>query len=101
MDSLEDRESRVPLVRAAIKRAGGAAAVAKRLKVSRVSVYDWISNGYVPARRAVAIEKLSDGAARCEDMCHDVEWSVIRGSCREEPGTQRSLFASAKDLAHA
>ncbi|MFY3095257.1 Cro/CI family transcriptional regulator [Achromobacter xylosoxidans] len=101
MDSLEDRDRPVPIVRSAIKRAGGVAVVAKGLRVSRISVYDWISNGYVPAKRAVAIEKLSDGAARCEDMCHDVEWSVIRGSALGERGQQRSLFCSAKDRAHA
>lgn len=101
MDSLEDRNSRIPVVRAAIKRAGGVAVVAKRLDVSRISVYDWISNGYVPAKRAVAIEKLSAGAARCEDLCHDVDWSVIRGTRIEEPGCQGSLFGARKGQPHA
>ncbi|WP_035199285.1 Cro/CI family transcriptional regulator [Achromobacter xylosoxidans] len=92
MDSLEDRDRRVPIVRSAIKRAGGVAVVAKGLRVSRISVYDWISNGYVPAKRAVAIEKLSDGAARCEDMCHDVEWSVLRRPVPCEGGQQLVLL---------
>lgn len=44
-------------VEAAIKAAGGATALAKKLKVTHQAVYNWKRNGWVPLDRALAIEK--------------------------------------------
>lgn len=95
---MDPKDERVARVRCAIDQAGGVLRVAAAFGISRISVYGWIENGYVPAKRAVVIEQLSGGRARCEDTCPDVDWSVVRGSaCRGCGGlvAQRELFEAA------
>lgn len=65
-------------VKEAIEKAGGAAAVASHFGISSVSVYEWIKRGLVPADRCPAIEKFSNGAARCEDLNREVDWAFLR-----------------------
>lgn len=67
-------------VKEAIERAGGAAAVASHFGISSVSVYEWIKRGLVPADRCPEIEKFSKGAARCEDLNSEVDWTFLRKS---------------------
>lgn len=67
-------------VKEAIEKAGGAAAVASHFGISPVSVYEWIKRGLVPADRCPEIEKFSNGAARCEALNDDVDWSYLRAT---------------------
>jgi DNA-binding transcriptional regulator YdaS (Cro superfamily) len=67
-------------VKEAIEKAGGAAAVASHFGISPVSVYEWIKRGLVPADRCPAIEKFSNGAARCEELNSDVDWPYLRAT---------------------
>jgi len=69
----------VEFVRALIKAAGGAAAVAEYFDINRLSVYDWIRKGHVPADRCPGLEKLTEGAFRVEKMRPDVQdWAYLR-----------------------
>jgi len=65
-------------IKEAMDRAGGVAVVAAHFKISPVSVYEWIKRGLVPADKCPEIEKLSGGAARCEDMNNRVDWAYLR-----------------------
>jgi DNA-binding transcriptional regulator YdaS (Cro superfamily) len=47
-------------IRQAIDLAGGANPLAHKLGVSHQAVYVWLRKGWVPAQRAVEIEKLFD-----------------------------------------
>ena len=64
----------------AIEHAGGAAAVAALFSIKPVSVYEWISRGYVPAERCPQIERHTKGAVRCEQLNANVDWAYIRGT---------------------
>lgn len=65
-------------IKEALERAGGVAVVASHFGISPVSVYEWIKRGLVPADKCPEIEKLSGGAARCEDMNSRVDWGYLR-----------------------
>jgi DNA-binding transcriptional regulator YdaS (Cro superfamily) len=43
----------------AIERAGGQAAVAKALRVTRSAVNHWVKSGELPIRRVLEVERLS------------------------------------------
>lgn len=70
-------------VKAAIKRAGGVAVVAAHFNISPTSVYEWIHRECVPAEKCPEIEKLSNGAAVCEEMNGGVDWQYLRASGRK------------------
>jgi len=44
------------------------------------TVQQWVSSGTVPAKYAPEIEVLTDRAVLCEEICPDVDWSVLRNS---------------------
>lgn len=46
------------LVKEAIDHAGGVAAVAKALDISRISIYEWIEKGALPAPRIIPVSRL-------------------------------------------
>jgi len=75
-------------IKEALDRAGGVAAVAAHFQISPVSVYEWIKRGLVPAEKCPEIEKLSGGAARCEEMNCRVDWGYLRtpASPTSQPG---------------
>lgn len=62
-----------------LKQYGAKTKLARQLGVPRVLVSQW-STGVrqVPAERCPAIERVTAGHVRCEDMRPDVEWSVLR-----------------------
>ncbi|MGE4340446.1 MAG: Cro/CI family transcriptional regulator [Pigmentiphaga sp.] len=80
MDNISHQKT---LVRRAISLAGGAAAVATELGINRLSVYEWVSNGRVPAGRAPTIERMAGGAVRCEEICPGVDWTYLRQTTPE------------------
>jgi len=65
-----------PIFRAA-DAVGGRTALAVLLGVSRQTIYDWAALK-VPAARCPVIERLTNGAVRCEDLRPDIEWRVLR-----------------------
>lgn len=69
-----------PLARA-IKATGSMAALAKVLGVTKAAVHQWQHPGRrIPAQHCPAIERLTAGDVRCEDLRPDVDWSILRGS---------------------
>lgn len=49
-----------PNIKAAVDEVGGAARVAERLEISRISVYEWISKGRVPPDRIIPLADLTN-----------------------------------------
>lgn len=70
----------------AIAVAGGQAALARRLGVTRQAVENWRARG-APAKWCPAIEAVTRALGApvlCEEMRPDVDWGVIRGTRSEE-----------------
>jgi DNA-binding transcriptional regulator YdaS (Cro superfamily) len=65
-----------PLERA-IDQLGGQAALSRELGVSIQVVGNWLARG-VPVARCPDIERVTAGAVRCEELCPDVDWAVLR-----------------------
>lgn len=62
---------------------GRAALLAEGLGLANPSnpvlVYQWANGSrQVPAERCPAIERLTEGAVRCETLRGDVDWAVLR-----------------------
>lgn len=75
-----------------IKRAstllGSQAELARVLGVSPALINQWISgHRQVAAERCPAIERATYGAVRCEDLRPDVDWAVLRCTCRRDSET--------------
>ncbi|WP_176158793.1 YdaS family helix-turn-helix protein [Burkholderia multivorans] len=49
-----------PILERAIKRANGAAAVARAFGISPVSVGEWVKKGKLPADRVIPVSRLTD-----------------------------------------
>lgn len=67
-----------PLHRA-VEIAGGQAALADGIKVSRQVLNNWVRGRVrVPAEHCPAIERATGGQVRCEELRPDVAWDVVR-----------------------
>lgn len=49
---------------------GSQSELAKKLGLSPQAVQHWIGRGHIPIRRAIQIERLTDGKIRLEDIIH-------------------------------
>lgn len=68
---------------------------ANKLGVTQSTVGFWLHNKPPTIERAIQIEKLTNGAVRCEDLRPDVDWAYLRGTnC---PADQRD---PTKDIPH-
>jgi DNA-binding transcriptional regulator YdaS (Cro superfamily) len=75
-----------PLERA-IELAGGITKMAAALGLNSHSVvHQWRLNR-VPAEQCPEIEKLTEGAVRCEELRPDVSWEVLRDSEKAQSGS--------------
>lgn len=71
-----------PIVRAC-EAVGGQAVLARALNVTPGTVNQWVKGlRPVPAERCPAIERITDGKVRCEDLAPSVEWSYLRGTAK-------------------
>jgi len=60
---------------------GSQVALANALGVTKAAVGQWRDPGRrVPAEHCPVIERLTDGAVRCEDLRPDVQWGVLRSA---------------------
>jgi len=61
---------------------GRAAALARSICVSPVTIHQWAfrPDKQVPAERCPAIEKATGGAVTCEELRPDVDWQFIRAN---------------------
>lgn len=58
---------------------GSQKALADSLGVTKAAVGQWKDPGRrVPAEHCPAIERLTEGKVRCEELRADVEWEVLR-----------------------
>ncbi|MBU9261995.1 helix-turn-helix domain-containing protein [Burkholderia multivorans] len=63
---------------------GSQAALARALSVTKAAVGQWKLEGRkVPAEHCPAIERLTGGVVRCEDLNADVDWGYLRKSAEE------------------
>lgn len=74
-----------------------AAKIAERLgdktKVKQAHVHHWLQTGRVPPMYCPTIEAITadlGDRVRCEELCEDVEWDVVRSSSAEEPATEEA-----------
>lgn len=67
-----------PPIDRAIALCGGASALAGLLEIAPSTPLMWRARGRVPAEYCPGIERLTQGAVRCEDLRPDVDWSVLR-----------------------
>jgi DNA-binding transcriptional regulator YdaS (Cro superfamily) len=74
----QDPTSPAAALEAAIALADGPVALARKLDVPLSLPSMWRSRGRVPADYCPAIERVTEGKVRCEDLRPDVEWSVLR-----------------------
>jgi len=71
-------------VRAAADIVGGQAALARALEVKPPTVNQWVvGTRQVPAEKCPAIERVTGGQVRCEDLRPDVAWGVLRLAATE------------------
>ena len=69
----------------AIAHLGGPVRAAEALGLPRYqNVQQWAHSGRVPPKYCPAIERLTDGAVRCEQVCPDVDWAYLRGTDHNE-----------------
>ncbi len=50
---------------------GSQAEVARAFQLDRAVVHNWVKTGYVPARWAGEVERITDGRIRAEDIVHE------------------------------
>lgn len=69
-------------VEVAAEIAGSQSALAHALGVSKGAVSQWKEEGrQVPAEHCPAIERLTGGRVRCEQLRPDIDWLVLRVPC--------------------
>lgn len=71
-----------------IQAMGSVERLAERLGVPLGSAQAWQESGVVPAEHCPAIEQLTHGAVRCEELRPDIPWGVLRQSQAEQGGGQ-------------
>lgn len=63
---------------------GSQKALAVALGVTRAAVWQWKEDGrQVPAEHCIAIEKLTAGTVRCEELRPDLDWAYLRNKPTE------------------
>jgi DNA-binding transcriptional regulator YdaS (Cro superfamily) len=85
----------VDALKKAIDLLQGQAALAAALGLKQQHVWNWLERGKgkVPAEHCPAIERVTGGKVRCEDLRPDVPWDVLR----EPPKRKKSDRAAADD----
>jgi DNA-binding transcriptional regulator YdaS (Cro superfamily) len=77
-------------VRRACELTGSQRLLAGQVGVSVSMVSQWCTGARpLPPDRAIAIERATSGAVTVEELCPDIDWSVIRGK-PPAPATQEA-----------
>lgn len=86
-----DTSSEHPLDRAS-RIVGTAQALARHLGVTKGALSQWKRPGRrTPPEYCPTIERLTGGSVRCEELCSEVEWGVLRSTV-SAPGGQLALL---------
>lgn len=83
MDETTNGAPRQEELRDAVKLAGGAAALADHLGLSRGAIYDFIRRGNFAPEHCPEIEKFSHGKVKCEILNTTVDWAYLRNGATE------------------
>jgi len=76
-------------VRRAAEHVGSLSALAARLGVTKSAVHQWMGDGrQVPAEHCPAIEEITGGSVKCEELRPDMAWSVLRACCASKGKTR-------------
>lgn len=60
---------------------GSMQALGEKLGVTKGAVGQWkLAGRRVPAEHCPAIERLTGGVVRCEDLRPDVDWAIVRAT---------------------
>ena len=72
-----------PLTKA-VQAAGSMKALAVALGVTKGAVWQWgLPGRKVPAQHCPAIERITGGGVRCEELRPDVDWGYLRSQTQE------------------
>jgi DNA-binding transcriptional regulator YdaS (Cro superfamily) len=71
----------------AIEKFGSLANMARQLEVSHQVIQGWRKQARVPPQHCPRIERLLEGAVRCEQLNDDIDWAYLRTT---EPATNSS-----------
>ena len=69
----------------AIELSGGMTALAVSLETTKGVVFQWKQRGQVPAEYCPRIERLHNGAVRCEELNDKIDWTYLRTSLNAGP----------------
>lgn len=65
--------------------------LAREVGITPVLISQWVHGArQVPAARCPSIERLTNGAVRCEDLRPDVDWAYLRGTAPTETDNQEA-----------
>lgn len=57
--------------------------LADRLGITQGAVWQWLAGRKpVSAESCIAIERVTEGEVRCEDLRPDIDWAVLRNSAK-------------------
>jgi DNA-binding transcriptional regulator YdaS (Cro superfamily) len=66
---------------------GSQSAMSRALNITKAAISQW-KDGRVPAEHCPEIERLTNGAVRCEELRPDIPWGVLRQPQAEQGGGQ-------------
>jgi DNA-binding transcriptional regulator YdaS (Cro superfamily) len=72
------------IIKVLCNEAGGQTKLAKLLNVSQPTVNGWLNGAGIGAESAIAIEGLTNGRFRCEQIRPDINWAIVRKSIRRK-----------------
>lgn len=77
---MDKAEKAMEALNRAVEMLEGVNSFARAMKQPQSKVSNWKARRSVPAKYAPTIERITNGAVRCEEVCPDVEWGYLRGS---------------------
>ncbi len=70
----------------ALAQIGSMQLLADHLGITKGAVSQWKLEGRrIPAEHCPSIERLTNGAVRCEDLRPDVDWAYLRSTATPDP----------------
>lgn len=97
-----DIHKKIMEIQTALQRAitivGSATALADLLGITKGAVSQWKDEGRkVPADYCPSIERITDGAVRCEELRPDVDWAYLRSTtAKPNPTTTPTTLEEAE-----
>lgn len=76
-------------IKRAVALIGGQSATARALDITPPTVSQWVKGERrVPDRHCIAIDRLTNGQVRCEELRPDIDWSYLRGQKKRRLQTE-------------